>query len=135
MVRTYVRKGTGPKWTEEDINQAISSVLRGDVSMRGAAALFKVPYSTLKDRVHAHRRQKAIGEKLETRTVGHPTVFSLEEERDLVSRLKSLAVRGFGCTPEQIRKAAFVYATTKNIRHPWSSETKSAGKDWFTGFM
>ncbi|KAJ4438724.1 hypothetical protein ANN_14671, partial [Periplaneta americana] len=50
-------------------------------------------------------------------------------------RLKDLAARGFGCTPEQIRRAAFTYAMTNNIKHSWDMENMIAGRDWFTGFM
>lgn len=90
--------------SEEDMNLAVKGVVSGTVSMRGAAALFKIPYSTLKDRVKISKFDLPMGEKKPYRPAGHPTVFSPEEERDFTTRFKDLAARGFGCTPEQISK-------------------------------
>jgi hypothetical protein len=59
MVRTYKRKGPGRKWTDEGMDRTFSSVIRGDVSLRGAAGLFHVPYSTLKDRVNFTKMHNA----------------------------------------------------------------------------
>jgi hypothetical protein len=59
----------------------------------------------------------------------------VEEENRLAARLKDMARRGFGCTPNQIRRAAFMFATNRGISHPWDKEEISAGKDWFAGFM
>jgi hypothetical protein len=52
----------------------------------------------------------------------------------LCDRLKDLAKRGFGCTPYQVRRAAFVFAENRGLKHPWRN-TKIAGKDWFTAFL
>ena len=135
MVRTYERKGPGTKWRDEDMDRAISSVLKGDLSIRGAAGIFSVPFSTLKDRINIIKRQNALGEEATIRSVGHPTVFSFIQEKELAERLKCLAGRGFGCTPEQIRRAAFQYANKMNIDHPWNAQEMMAGKDWFTNFL
>jgi hypothetical protein len=59
----------------------------------------------------------------------------VEEENHLAARLKDMARRGFGCTPNQIRRAAFMFANNRGISHPWDEEEISAVKDWFAGFM
>jgi hypothetical protein len=135
MVRTYIRKFPGRKWTDEGIDRAVSSVIRGDVSLRGAAGLFHVPYSKLKDRVNFTKMHNALGKQVITKSAGLPTVFNVEEENHLAARLKYLARRDFGCTPDQIRGAAFVFANNRGISHPWDKEEMSANNDWFTGFM
>jgi hypothetical protein len=63
MVRTYIRKGPGRKWTEEGMDPAVSSVIRGDVSLRGAAGPFHIPYSILRDRVNFTKMHNALGSK------------------------------------------------------------------------
>ncbi|KAJ4449931.1 hypothetical protein ANN_01338 [Periplaneta americana] len=111
------------------MNLAVKSVVSGTVSVRGSAALFKLPYFTLKDRVNISKFDFPMEEKKPYRPADHPTAFSPEEELDFTTRLKDLAARGFGCTPEQIRRAAFTYATTINIKHPWDMENMIPGRD------
>ena len=117
------------------MDRAVSGVMRREVSLRGAAGLFQIPYSTLKNRVNTIKKQNASVKEVKTKSAGHPTVFSVEKEKDLTARLKDLAGRGFGCAPEQIRRAAFLFANMKGINHPWGKDTKCAGKDWFSAFL
>jgi hypothetical protein len=117
------------------MDQAVSSVIRGDVSLRGAAGLFHIPYSTLRDRVNFTKMHNALGKQVITKSAGHSTVFNVDEENRLAARLKDLARTGFGCTPNQIRRAAFVFANNRGISNPWDKEEMSAVKDWFAGFM
>jgi hypothetical protein len=77
----------------------------------------------------------ALWKQVITKSAGHPTVFNVEEENHLAARLKDLARRGFGCTPNQIRRAAFVFANNRGISRPWDKDEMSAGKDWFAGFI
>ena len=83
------------------MDRAVSGVLRSEVSLRGVAGIFQIPYSTLKDRVNITKKQNASGQEVKTKSAGHPTVSSVEEEKDWTARLKDLAGRGFGCIPEQ----------------------------------
>jgi hypothetical protein len=76
----------------------------------------------------------ALGKQVITKSVGHPTVFNVEEENHLAARLKDFAVRGFACTPNQIRRAAFMFANSRGINHSWDKEEMSADKDWFAAF-
>jgi hypothetical protein len=59
----------------------------------------------------------------------------VKEGKDLAVRLKDLAVRRFGCTPNQIRRAAFTFGNNRAINHSWDKQKMSAGKDLFSGFM
>jgi hypothetical protein len=77
----------------------------------------------------------SLGKQVITKSAGRPIVFNVEEENRLAARLKDLARRGFGYTPNQIRRAAFMFANNRGINHPWDKEEMSAGKDWFAGFM
>ena len=53
----------------------------------------------------------------------------------MTARLMDLAGRGFGCAPERIRRAEFLFANMKGINHPWGKDTMCAGKDWFSAFL
>jgi hypothetical protein len=46
----------------------------------------------------------------------------MEEKTHFDARLKYLTRRGFGCTPNQIRKAAFMFANNRSISNPWDKE-------------
>ena len=117
------------------MDRAVSGVMRREVSLRGAAGLFHMPYAKLKNRVNIIKKQNASGQEVKTKCAGYPTVFSVEEEKDLTARLKDLAGRRFGCTPEQICRAAFLFANMKGINHAWGKDTVCAGKDWFSAFL
>jgi hypothetical protein len=68
--------------------------------------------------VNVTQKENASEQGVKIKSAGHPTVFSVEEEKDLTARLKNLAGRGFEFTPEQIRRAAILFADMKGInRH------------------
>jgi hypothetical protein len=73
------------------MDRAVSSIIRGDISLRGAAGFFHIPYSTLKDRVNFTQMHNALGKQVITKSAGHPTVFNVEEKNHLAARLKDLA--------------------------------------------
>jgi hypothetical protein len=117
------------------MDRAVAGVKRREVILRGAAGLFQIPYSTLKDRVNITKRRNASGQEVKTKSAGHPTVFSVDVEKEMTARLKNLAGRSFGFTPEQICRAAFLFANMKGINHPWGKDTMCSGKAWFSAFL
>jgi hypothetical protein len=94
------------------MDRDISSVIRSDVSLRGEADLFHIPYSPLKDRVNFTETQNALRRDIPvtTKPASHPTVLSVEEEQGLTARLKNLAGRGLGCTSDQTLGAVLMFA-------------------------
>jgi len=48
---------------------------------------------------------------------------------------EGLTGRVFWCSPEHIRRAAFLFAQTKVIIKPLDKDKMCAGKDWFSGFL
>lgn len=40
----------------------------------------------------------------------------------------------YGLTTEDVLKFAYKLAERNNIKHPFSSKTQKAGKDWLRGF-
>lgn len=137
MVRNYKRKNTTLQWSEESMSHAISSILRGETTIRAAAKLYQVPFTTLQNRIQKVKLQQALGDKEKecTHKVGHPPVLNAEEEDELCERLLNLSKRGFGLTTIQVRNAAYMYAEMKGLKVPWNNTEKLAGKDWFVKFM
>ena len=48
---------------------------------------------------------------------------------------KDLTGRVFGCSPEQIRRAAFLFAHTKVMIKPLDNDNMCVGKDCVSGFL
>ena len=85
MVRHYQRK-TPPKYTKEDVARAVTEQ---KISQLVAAKKFNVPRTTLRD--HLFDSGTKIGADCST-------VFSMEEERELVARLQALQQIGLELT-------------------------------------
>lgn len=142
MVRKYKGKDAYLQWSDENMAQAIRSVINGNLGTRAASQLFNVPYSTLKRRIEQARLQRDFENDPNNtqvpkirKSIGHPTILSREQENDLVERLKGLSSRGFGHSSLSVRRAVYQYAKLNNISNPWNEETQMAGKDWFMNFM
>lgn len=72
------------------MNLALKSVVSGTVSVRGGAALFKLSYFTLRNRVNISKFDFLMEEKKPYRPADHPTAFSPEDEHDFTTRLKDI---------------------------------------------
>lgn len=60
MVRIYKTMNAYLQCTEEGLKNAIRSVLQGYISMRGAAAQFKIPFTTIYRRVREARLHRGM---------------------------------------------------------------------------
>jgi len=87
----------------------------------GCSVAFQIPYCML-DTEWMSLKQNAVRKEIKTKSAGHPTIITVEEEQVLAARLKDFAGWVFRCTPQQIRRAAFVFANMKDINHPWGKE-------------
>ncbi|KAJ4452001.1 hypothetical protein ANN_03487 [Periplaneta americana] len=121
-------------WDENDMNQAVSSVMEGHLSILAASQHYNVPFSTLHGKVKV-RKEIAAGLNPVVKKIGHPSILSLEMEQALAERLLCLEERGLGQTALQVRRAAFQLAEALGIKHYWNSEEKVAGVDWFRAFL
>ncbi|KAJ4442643.1 hypothetical protein ANN_04232 [Periplaneta americana] len=122
------------RWDENDMNQAVSSVMEGHLSILAASQHYNVPFSTLHGKVKV-RKEIAAGLNPVVKKIGHPSILSLEMEQALVERLLCLEERGLGQTALQVRRAAFQLAEALGIIHNWNSEDKVAGVDRFRAFL
>ncbi|GBP34938.1 hypothetical protein EVAR_26529_1 [Eumeta japonica] len=56
-------------------------------------------------------------------------------EKELAEVIKKMANYFYGCTPSQIKRAAFEYAEALNLKHNFNMSSRLAGRAWFEGFV
>ena len=93
-------------------------------SLRGASRLYNVPLETL--------RRRVLGIVDVTCNPGPCTVLTIEEEDRLVQYSLEMADRGFGLTPEDIRRLAYIIVSRSGRPHPF--QNGMAGRAWMEGF-
>lgn len=62
-------------------------------------------------------------------------MFTLEQEEELVSYLKTMESRLFGLTMKDLRSLAYQLAEKNGLWHRFNTETCLAGQDWVKGFL
>lgn len=135
MPRRRTAKKKRLLWDPCQMATAVKSVISGDLSLRGASALYHIPLGTLHDRVRKEKESQMGLIPRVTGKIGHPTVLSEDMENALVNRLVYFENRGLGLTPMQVKRAAFDLAVACDVRHAWNVDVKLAGDDWFKAFM
>lgn len=127
MVRTYKRKTNAGEWSQEKMKEAVNKVQNKELTLRKAAEIFAIPFTSLQRRV-------TLSKGIIKRRGGQPTLDE-NAEKKLADRLLHLASRGFGITPKAVRKYAFEFAERQNIKHKFDRSAGMAGQDWFHRFM
>ena len=118
MVRTYERKGSKMKWSEEDMEKAIRHA-KHHKNISTAAKLFKVPRTTLHDRLSG---RVAKGAK-----VGHPTVLTAAEEAEVVETCMLFAEWGFGLGRREVESVIQDYLRVTKKANPFKDEVPDVG--------
>ena len=126
MVQNYERTTDRQKWDVNNMQKAIEAVNKG-MAVRTASRKFDVPQMALKRRilkknVFAIDAKKSLGSK--------QCVFTPEQEKELVDHILNME----SMTTHDVRNLAYQLAERNNIRHPFSPEKQTAGKDWLVGF-
>ena len=85
MVRNYVRKTDRGKWSEEQMNNAISAVLEGKMGYYLAARTFEVPQTTLERKVKLARETAGLVRHIKVPLGPKATIFSIEEESEIAN--------------------------------------------------
>jgi DNA-binding transcriptional MerR regulator len=118
------------KWSQQALNDAMKAVFEGQ-SVKSASNEYGIPRKTLSD----YLKRGNGSTKLRT---GPSTVFSREQEEELVTRIKRMHKIGFPLTRNDIRRTAYEFALSCNIADRFgksAAASKLAGKDWFSKFM
>jgi hypothetical protein len=127
MVRKYQRAPNArpyKAYTEEALEKAADKVKSGSMSMRKASNEFKIPIGTL-----CHKCNKKYAN-----AVGHPNVFSKDEEAEFVKYITVVAEWGFPFDYVDLRMLAKTYLskagrTVKQFKNNWPS------MDWARSFV
>lgn len=136
MPSKYTRISNRNSWSEESMAGAIREVLDGTMGFQKAAKSYGVPKSTLerkvkKVKVNNYSPQAAAAKKLGR----YETVFTLDQEKELVKHVLLLEERLFGITLTDLRILAFELAEKNKINHSFNQEKKMAGKGWLYSFL
>ncbi len=110
-------------WSDLAMVEAVECVASGK-GLREAARLYNVPVETLRRRVN--------GTVMLDCRPGPATVFTKEEEDQLVKYLIDMADMGYGLSRELVMRIAYIIAEKSRKKHPFTGE--SAGRSWFEGF-
>lgn len=128
MVRNYKRLTDRQRWTKVNLTSAMRAVNHDGVSVKRAAKEHGIPRQTLVRYLKLAPQQKV-------RLAGsYSTVFSEEEEAELVQHILKLEVSFYGVTAREVRSLAFQLAEKNGKTHPFSKEKQLAGVDWLIGF-
>uniref|UniRef100_A0A8D8X868 HTH psq-type domain-containing protein n=1 Tax=Cacopsylla melanoneura TaxID=428564 RepID=A0A8D8X868_9HEMI len=112
MVSNYKRKSKRQEWDATAMERAIEAVTSGRMGMKTAATSFQVPRTTLRRRV-ANKNLRATGNK---KTLGRfQTVFTAEQEQELVDHILKMEVRFYGVTIKDLQYLAYHIAEVNNI--------------------
>ncbi|ESO04218.1 hypothetical protein HELRODRAFT_172568 [Helobdella robusta] len=98
--------------------------------LKTAVKKYGVPARTLK------RHQMAMTKFPGKIRLGHfHSIFTKDQELELVEIIKSMEKSLFGMTTTDVRKVAFEFAEKMKLSHPFKVEMKMAGIDWMYGFL
>lgn len=101
MPRQYKRISTKGSWTSENLRAALTAIDEG-ASIRQASLRFSIPRSTLQDRIKNRNTERAV--------LGRKSVFTIEQEKELVAEIINLSKTFYGLSSTEIRQCAFSYA-------------------------
>ncbi|KAJ3658355.1 hypothetical protein Zmor_010098 [Zophobas morio] len=113
------------------MNQAVDAVISGQMGYMMASNRFNVPSSTLERYVQKRRKNPGAD-----KTSGkYHTVFTAEQELELVAYLKDMQKQLFGMTMKEFRRLAYQLAEKNNCSHKFSKTLEMAEEDWVRGFL
>lgn len=127
MVSKYKRKTDRQNWSRESMQQAVIAAVSGELGY------FAVPQTTLER--HVKKQQDNAGYSVSKVLGAKMTVFTPEQEVELVNYLKDIEARLFGLSMTECRQLAFQLADQNRIEHLFSKDHKMAGKGWMQGFL
>ena len=130
MVRNYIPKGNRQTWSPGDLQNALREIKDKTFTLRAASRAYNIPKSTLSDYL---KRRGHAGETIQA--PGKNPVFSPEIEKEISDYALDLSNIYYGIGKEEICRLAYDVAERNNIDHPFNRQKKTAGNDWFQGFM
>lgn len=111
-------------YTPEQLQQCLQEIISGRMSQRIAAATFRIPRSTIKNKLKGQH----------SKNVGRSRVFSDAEELAFEQHLIKLADFGFPVIPIDFRMAVKAYLDKKGVRIPLFKENLP-GYEWTRSYL
>lgn len=105
MVRTYKRKQGARNYrtySDAQLSEAVEKIRSREISLRGASIAYNIPRGTLSNRLNKRHQN----------VPGHPTVFSVAEEKSLIAHITAVSDWGFPFTILDMRFLAKCYLDT-----------------------
>lgn len=112
-------------YSNESLNEALKAVQSKIMSIRKASAAFKIPKTTLID--------KLKNKYTKSGTIGAPTVLTAEEESLLEKWILEMGDKGFPVTKAQLLES--VAKLIDNLQRENPFKEGIPGHKWFTGFL
>ncbi|KAF2878733.1 hypothetical protein ILUMI_27449 [Ignelater luminosus] len=135
-MRLYKRISNRQNWFQENMANAIEACVTGRMGYQKAASQFNVPRSTLRDRVKVAIATGNNVLDVAKKGMGRfKTVFTKEQEEELVSYLLEMETKLFGIGIAHLRKIAYDLAKQNDVRHNFSKNLQKAGTEWVRGFL
>lgn len=128
MVRCYKSVGKKKQWSSTNLLAAVEAVNRLGSSKNRAAIEYGIPRQTL------NRYLKLPEQERREMAIPVNTVFSRQQEEELLQYLLDMDKRLYGLTLRELRSVAFQLAERNHITNPFNKETRLAGYDWASGF-
>lgn len=129
MMAKRVRK------SDEEIQDAVEAVINQNLSIRSVAKNTGISKSLLADLVKKHKNSPE-GNFQYIRNIGNRKTFTEDQEKLLVSYLRTTSKMCHGLTTTQTRNLAYQFAVANKVDTPaeWNKNNK-AGIHWLHGFM
>lgn len=128
MVRCYKSVGKKKQWSLTNLRAAVNAVNQQGFSKNRAAIEYGVPRQTL------NRYLRCPEHDVRENTMPTGTVFSRQQEEDLMQYLLDMDKRLYGLSLRDLRSVAYQLAEKNHIKHRFSRKTQLAGYDWACGF-
>lgn len=118
--------GTRPykNYTEENLQEALLAIRNKTLSIRNAASKYRIPKNTL----HLKSQEK------HTKSVGRATVFSMEEEEQMVAHVVAVSNYGFPVNTFDLRSVVKSFLDRIG-RNETRFKNNLPGNDWADSFM
>lgn len=126
MGKKYVRKTTRASFSEVALAEAMGKVTSREMGVNEASRAYGIASRTLRRHLLSRSSKVQLGRRPE---------LGDEHERRLTMHIKALEKVGFAPDSSGVKKMAFSFAEKLGLNHRFSREAKSAGDEWFHGFL
>jgi len=121
-------------WMKESMETAVKEVIEGKVGYLKAAKQNGVPKVTLIRYVKKIRAGQSLSNLL-NKPLGRGTVLDETLEKELVKYALEMERCYFGMTLADLKRMAFQLAVKNKLKHPFSKDSKQAGRKWYRLFI